>query len=277
VDELVLVKLGGSLLTDKRRPRRARPAVIERLAREIVEARRGGDPRLILGHGSGSFGHVAAAAHDLGRLKAGTATQRASARRGVSAIQQSAAHLHRLVVGALAEAGAAPFSLAPSSFLLARGGRPKRLAMAPLVAALDLGLLPVVYGDVVMDEERGAAICSTEAVLLALVRRLRRRGLGVRRLLWLGETDGVYDRRGRTIPRLDRLSFPAVREMIGAPAGTDVTGGMLLRLETARALARLGIESWIVNGTVPGLLGDALRGRRVPGTRFAIDEESRPA
>ena len=53
---------------------------------------------------------------------------------------------------------------------------------------------------------------------------------------------------------------------IGAPAGTDVTGGMRHRVETALALARLGIPSLLANGLVPGLLERALRGEPVAGT-----------
>ena len=41
------------------------------------------------------------------------------------------------------------------------------------------------------------------------------------------------------------------------------------RLETAAALARLGVESWILDGRAPGRLAAALAGDRVPGTRVA--------
>jgi isopentenyl phosphate kinase len=63
LSELVLLKLGGSVITDKTRPFTARLDVIERLAAEIKNALtdRGDDLRLIIGHGAGSFGHEAAA------------------------------------------------------------------------------------------------------------------------------------------------------------------------------------------------------------------------
>ena len=58
-----LIKLGGSLITDKRGERQLRAEVIDRLAGEIAELRRepGGD--WLVGHGSGSFGHVEAQRH----------------------------------------------------------------------------------------------------------------------------------------------------------------------------------------------------------------------
>ncbi len=266
--DLVLVKLGGSLITDKRGDCAARPEVIERLAREIAAAWPRMRERLVVGHGSGSFGHAAAARHGVG-----SGPLDASALAGASETRARAAELHALVTSHLLAAGLAPFTWAPSSALTARAGVASRGAIEPLLAALDLGLLPVTYGDVVTDREWGASICSTEAVLSYLAGRLRRRGYRIRRVLWLGATAGIYDRRGVPIPRVDRDNHANVRRMIGRAAGTDVTGGMLLRLDTARRLARRGIESWIVDGRVPDLLTAGLLGEDPPlaGTRFVAD------
>ena len=261
---LTLIKLGGSLITDKRRPGRARGGVIERLAGEIAAAGGERPGRLIVGHGSGSFGHPAAVRHGVHR---GVGARGDLA--GVAETQARAATLHRLVVDALLAAGAAPFSLAPSSFMSATAGRPVGLAIEPLLRALDLCLLPVTYGDVVLDRRQGSAICSTETVFHALVKALRRRGSEVARVLWLGETEGVYDRDGVLVPAITGGNLRRVLAAAGAAAGTDVTGGMRHRLETAAALARLGVESWILNGLVPGRLARALGGKKVPGTHVA--------
>lgn len=262
---LTLVKLGGSLITDKRRPGRARRAVIVRLAGEIAAAAAERPGRLIVGHGSGSFGHPAAARHAIHRgIEAGGGPT------GLAETQARAAALHRLVVDGLLAAGAAPFSLAPSSFMSATAGRPVGLALEPLLRALDLSLLPVTYGDVVLDRRQGAAICSTETVFRALVKGLRRRGRTIARVLWLGETEGVYDRRGALVPLVTRANLRRVLTAAGAAAGTDVTGGMRHRLETAAALARLGVESWILDGRAPGRLAQALAGAPVPATRLAV-------
>jgi isopentenyl phosphate kinase len=130
-----------------------------------------------------------------------------------------------------------------------------------------MGLSPVVFGDVVLDRAWGASIASTEQVFVALARRLLRAGTMIVRALWLGETDGVYDADGVTIPRLaaERLASLAV----AGASGTDVTGGMAHRLAATAELARLGIESWIVDGRVPGRLELALAGEAVPGTVVA--------
>ncbi len=264
--DLVMIKLGGSLITDKRVEAAVRVGVLARLSREIAEAAPRMEECVLLGHGSGSFGHMAAAKHTIGSGPLGPA-----AAFGVSETRAAAARLHQSVTDHLLGVGLQPFSWAPSSALVNRAGRPVSATLETLLTALSFGLMPVVYGDVVMDREWGASICSTEAVLCYLVSRLKRREVVVRRILWLGATDGIYDRSGKTIPQIDRDNYTQARKAIGATAGTDVTGGMLLRLETARWLARRGIESWIVNGRTPEILTAGLLGEEVPGTRYLAD------
>jgi isopentenyl phosphate kinase len=260
-DDLLLLKLGGSLITDKARPETPRREVIARLAGEIARAAREIPFHVVVGHGSGSFGHVAA-------RESGIATGLRSADQlpGVSRTQERAAALHRIVIEALLAAGALPFSIAPSSCLVADAGRPAAFAAEPLLLALDRGLLPVLYGDVVTDRSWGISICSTERLFEALAGTLRDQGRTIRRALWLGETDGLYDSEGRTVPTISAGDLDRAAAAIGAPAGTDVTGGMLHRVETALGLARLGVPSLLANGLVPGLLERALRGEPVPGT-----------
>ncbi len=264
--EVVLIKLGGSLITEKSRPDTARHAVIERLAGEIASEAGEGSRRLLVGHGSGSFGHTAASRHALGG-----GPLAADQREGITATQDRAAELHRRVVRSLRAAGTQPFSLAPSSFITSREGYPDEVTAEPLLLALESGLLPVIFGDVVMDHAWTASICSTETVFLALVEPLRQGGFTVRRALWLGDTDGVYDAQGVTIPEIRPATAGRLLDVAGASAGTDVTGGMRHRLEVVLGLARLGVESHILNGLTAGVLKSALAGDSVPGTRVLSD------
>ena len=262
--ELTFIKLGGSLLTDKRQAGSFDAAAAGRLAGELEEAARSSPGALVVGHGSGSFGHATADEHQIipGEI-------RAEQLPGVVATQQAAAALHRLVVGALRRQGALPFSLAPSSFLVTAAGMPAGVTLEPLERALARGLLPVVYGDVVMDREWGASICSTERVFLALSQGLVQRGFEMARVIWMGRTDGIYDEEGKTIPVVTPEDFDQVASAAREADGADVTGGMRHRLESAVELARAGIRSWIVDGQSPGLLGRLLSGEEVPGTRVS--------
>ncbi len=266
LEPVVFLKLGGSLITDKARPDSPRPEVIRRLAREIARAQaRPGAARLVLGHGSGSFGHAAAAR--LGVAQGIDPIDR-SRRDAVSQVQERASALHRMVADALREAGLAPFSLAPSANLVTDVGRPVVFGVEPVTLALEWGLLPVLYGDVVLDRFRGCSICSTESVLLTVAERLARRRVRVARALWAGATDGILDREGRTIPAIGPETAAEALDAAGASAGTDVTGGMVHRLETALALAAKGTTSLVFDGTVPGRVEAALAGEPAGGTEI---------
>lgn len=272
---IVLVKLGGSLITDKARPGVARLEVIRRLAREVASlASRPGGPRLIVGHGSGSFGHAAAARSGLapaivdgtGRAKRSAKSGRRPDPRSIAHTQRRAADLHAIVVAALEEAGARPFSLAPSSFMTCAGGKIARVFAEPVFAAVEAGLIPVVYGDVVLDTTRGAVIVSTEEIFLALAREAESRRLSIERAVWLGETDGVYAAGGATVPRLSAASAAKRAKAVSGASGVDVTGGMALRLRSTAALARRQVVSLIVDGRRRGALAAALNGHRSGGT-----------
>ena len=262
---LWVVKLGGSLITDKERPSTLRAGVVSRLAREIAAAQAGAGRALLVSHGSGSFGHAAAARHD---LRGGV--RDAAQLPGVAATQDQAHRLHRSVIEALLSAGLATFSLAPSSFLVADDGVPAAVDVEPLLRALALGLVPVTFGDVVLDRRCGVSICSTETVLLALAPLLAAAGRPIERVLWMGATPGVLDADGRTVPALTARNLHAVLAAASGAAGTDVTGGMRHRVESAWRLAGQGIESRILDGLVEGALERALHGEEVAGTRVDV-------
>ncbi len=182
MSELVFLKLGGSLLTDKTRPQALRPDVLARLAVEIGDALAARpDLRLLLGHGSGSFGHVAAREHG---TRAGVRT--AAQWRGYAEVSRVASELNRLVVDALAVAGIPALRVQPSASALCRDGELRFLAERPVIAALEHGLVPVVHGDVSLDDVRGGTIISTEEIFAYLAPRLR-----PSRILLVGEVEGV--------------------------------------------------------------------------------------
>lgn len=268
--EVVLVKLGGSLITEKAQVGVARRDDITRLAGEIARALPRLEARMVLGHGSGSFGHVAA--HRSGIAAGFTSPHQLP---GIALTQDRAAALHRLVIEALLAAGLAPYSIVPSSSVVTRtstpagsDAEPADSYAEPLLRALEIGLLPVVYGDVVLDRDQGVAILSTEGALAWVAELLLAAGYRIRRVLWCGETDGFYDRSGQTVPHLAADASLAALDAIADPAGPDVTGGMRLRLATALRLARRGIPSLLLNGRTPGALEGALLGAALPGTEI---------
>ena len=113
--------------------------------------------KLVLGHGSGSFGHQAASQFDTRQGVSG-----AEAWRGFAEVWYQASALNRLVVEALHRAGLPAVTFSPAASVTAHDGKVFIWDTYPLQSALSNGLLPVIHGDVVFDEVRGGTILSTE-------------------------------------------------------------------------------------------------------------------
>jgi isopentenyl phosphate kinase len=251
---MIFLKLGGSLITDKERAEFARMDVLRRLAGEIAEARRRRpETKLLLGHGSGSFGHFVASRT---RTHLGASSPEDWA--GFAEVWASANRLNRIVVDSLAEARLPVVSFPPSSSALCDDGEITEYSAAPIQRALDAGLIPLIQGDVAFDSSRGSTIVSTESVMAYLAPRLR-----PTRLLLAGIEDGVY----RDFPS-SRDVLPVVTEDdlerigIGGSHARDVTGGMADKVNQALGLAANlpDLEIRIFSGAVPGQVLSALLG-----------------
>ncbi len=258
---LIFLKLGGSLITDKHTPRTARPDALARLMGEIAEARSAKpELQLVLGHGSGSFGHVEGRKHG---TRQGVATPEQW--RGFAEVQAAAGLLNRLVVDAARAAGLPVLNLPPSASAVCREGVIEQMALEPVRAALAHDLVPLVFGDVAVDVARGGTIVSTEDVFAYLARALR-----PRQVLLAGIEPGVLTRwpEGEVVPH---LPADAAAGGVGGAQAADVTGGMAGKVQAMQALARAlpGLAVRIFSGDTPGLVRAALLGEAAPGTLIA--------
>jgi isopentenyl phosphate kinase len=249
--DLVFLKLGGSLITDKASAYTPCPGVIERLAREIQGAReQRADLQLLLGHGSGSFGHRAAAPYGTQR---GVRTEREW--RGFAEVATAAARLNRIVTDALAAAGVPVLSLQPSASARCENGRLTHLEINPLRQALARGLVPLVYGDVALDSVRGGTIVSTEDLFVYLASALR-----PQRILLAGNPPGVLGTDGHVVPRITPATVSHLDAALRGAQETDVTGGMAAKVALMIGLVEEleDLTVHILTGTEPGLVQRAL-------------------
>ncbi|MHB1293396.1 MAG: isopentenyl phosphate kinase [Anaerolineae bacterium] len=249
--ELVFLKLGGSLITDKQRAETLRQAIIVRAAREIAAALKARpDLRLVLGHGSGSFGHFSAA-------KYGVHQGNLQDWRGYAETASAAQRLNRLVVDTLLAEGVPAVSLQPSASALCEAGALRQMAYEPAEALLSHGLVPTVYGDVALDSVQGCTIISTEQIFVYLARRLK-----PQRIIMVGEVAGVYSgdpKRAtivRLIPEINAGNYAEVERLTTASFGVDVTGGMLTKVRDLFALVMEQSETTvrIITGQRNGLI-----------------------
>lgn len=254
---MLLVKLGGSVLTDKARLRTARRATIRRLARELVASR---EPLLVV-HGAGSYGHIRARKH---RLNAGGSTP--SKRAAAARVQADVRELDRFVVDALLDAGLAAVPVAPSTVLILDDGNVASIDLTPFLEFSSMGFTPVTFGDVVRDMKRGFSVCSGDLMMLELARAFR-----PDRAVFVADVDGLFTsdpKRTRHARLLDAVRpDDLTRIEFTAASRTDVTGSIEGKVRRMFEIADHVGECLIVNGNVKNRVRDALRGRRVVGTR----------
>jgi isopentenyl phosphate kinase len=266
MNRLVFLKLGGSLITDKYSPATARLEVINRLADEIHAAlEKNPDVRLVLGHGSGSFGHSAAS-------KYGT-------RRGVTSpegwqgfveVWQQARKLNSIVMEALNLAGMKAISFPVSAAAITADRSVQNWDLTPIETALSHGLLPVVYGDVVFDINLGGTILSTEDIFKHLAR-----WLAPQRILIAGLEPGVwadYPTCSQLVDTITPQNFELILPNLSGSSAEDVTGGMRSKVEEMLDLVKEipELEVFIFSGEQPGMIDHAFLGDP-RGTKIAKD------
>ena len=254
---LTFIKFGGSVITDKTGQEAPDLPTIRQLAAEVRAALdRARDLRLIVGHGSGSFGHTYAR-----RYGVHTGIAPGGDWMGFALTAAAALRLNRIVVDQLLSADVPALALQPSATLLSRRGALAEWDSRAVARALDRGLVPIVHGDVAFDEAQGSAIISTEQLLERLARTP---ALRPARIILVGES-GVYtadpraDPRAERIARIDAANIAAVLRGAGGSHGVDVTGGMRAKVELMWRLveATPGLSVHLI-GPAPGLLTRAL-------------------
>ena len=196
-----------------------------------ISAARAEDPqlRLILGHGSGSFGHIPAKKYS---TRAGVATKEEWL--GFIEVWWQTSALNRLVIESLHKAELPAISFPVSASAMSAYGKIAAWDIGPMIAALDAGLLPVVYGDVVFDTQRAAAILSTEDIFGHLALELQ-----PQRILLAGLEEGVfsdYPEHNHMIPEINPQNLEQVAPVLSGSAATDVTGGMASKVSQMLAL-----------------------------------------
>jgi len=251
-----LVKLGGSVITDKSKLKTFRSSSCSRLAGELRPVR----DVLTLVHGAGSYGHIEAKKHGLQNgLKS-----RAQLRH-VAGVQRDVRELNLRVLETLIDNDVRAVSIPPAASAIFDRGEIKSFEPDPFQAMLDLGLTPVTFGDVVPDESMGFSICSGDLMMEALARAFE-----PEIVVFCADVDGVFDRDpkrnagARLIREFDTASLKNLKRT--ESAHPDVTGSIYGKLERMLAIARHCEKCMIVNGNVPGRLQKAVSGRDVVST-----------
>ncbi len=252
---MILIKLGGSVITDKSQYKKFNKEQTARLCREIAESGRAA----IIVHGAGSYGHVLAKKYAIqnGLVDFGQVAPAAM-------VHHDAMELGLLVTSELMAVGIPAASLSPGSCFVMDGGRIVVSDEEVIRRMSHVGIMPVTHGDVVMDRQKGFAIVSGDEMMEVMARIYN-----PERVVFVSDIDGLYDSNPKENPDA-RLIPEVTQEVLDGVSSeedvADVTGGVRNKMEAMLRMCSPDRDCVLVNGTVPGRLLSLLRGEEVTCT-----------
>jgi isopentenyl phosphate kinase len=245
---LTVLKLGGSIITDKDLPETVDSDAIERSV-DVIAGALSSEERLVVVHGAGSFGHHYAAKHG---VSSSEGTYDASA---VTEIHRSMSDLSERIVDALHERGIEALPIRPLS-VASRTDGDLQFPSEQIAAMLAGGFVPVTHGDPIIHDSGGVKILSGDEIVVSLASQLNADRVGL-----CSTVPGVFDEDGDIIETID--NYDEVAGALGESEATDVTGGMagkvrqLLELDVPASVFDLDqLETFLADGTA----GTVVRG-----------------
>ncbi|HKM60291.1 MAG TPA: isopentenyl phosphate kinase [Candidatus Bathyarchaeia archaeon] len=258
----VILKIGGSAITDKTVEASPKTEIINRLAEEI---KRADLDNLIIVHGGGSFGHPAAAKYGLKDGYKEDPTQKL----GFAETHHMMTVLNGLVMDALIWHEVPAISIAPSGSFITENGKIKFFDDSVLQAMTKMNFTPVLYGDAVLDEKLGFTVVSGDQLVAYLAIRYK-----AQKIVIGADTDGLFDADPKTNPNakpykhLTLAELKQIQPKLGKAAGTDVTGGMAGKIAELIPAIEQGVHVTVTGATKGLSIFRALTDQSVLGTEI---------
>jgi isopentenyl phosphate kinase len=232
--DFLIVKIGGSLFSRKGErgslDEEALTGFSKRFAR-LAAAYRG---RMVLISGGGAFGH--------GAIRDRDATRALS----LAGLTDATFEVKMWWAARLRETGMDAFPLQLAAMCMLRNGSPE-LRSPVLRELLQHGVLPVLAGDALFDEEGQLHIFSSDRVPEILMQAVT----GRVRIVALTDVDGIITdgARGTAIlPEVDARTPQNAYAALWGSSQWDATGAMRTKLDALVTCARAGAECFIMRG-----------------------------
>jgi len=258
---LYFLKLGGSLITHKDRKSTCRLTILKRLAAEIAQAYNKFDFSLLIGHGSGSFGHIPAKF-----FNTRNGVNNKNEWMGFVEVWNAARQLDQLVISAFYEVGLPIMAFPPSSAVISEGRKISVWDISAINCALSKKIIPLIQGDVVFDLKLGGTILSTEELFSYLSFPLK-----PDKIFLAGNEEGVwrdFPSRKILMTSISTKTISESPEFIFGSDNPDVTGGMLAKVKNMVELVHQipGLKGYIFSGIRENSVFEALSGNDPGGT-----------
>jgi isopentenyl phosphate kinase len=244
---MILIKLGGSIITNKEKPLSARRKTIDRILNQIKHIK---EPKILV-HGGGSYGHYWSVKYDMHTKPAKYDM------RGVSIVKNSMVDLNKIILDSAVKNRVNAYCLPPTDFM--SGNKPVKNKILTMNEIAKSGLTPITYGDALWFGQKKSYILSGDVIMSIIAKTLRPR-LSV----FVLNVDGVYsDLKSKNLIYDFKKEKPKISKNT-----IDVTGGMSRKITEASKISRNGLKVFFVNGNKPKRILDAVSGKKFEGTIF---------
>ena len=242
LDEILILKLGGSLLTNKSKPFSLREKVLNDSIQQIVDSKK----KLILIHGGGSFGHPVAKEYNISN---GINPNIQNQIFGLAKTHDVMNQLNSKIIETLLEKNFPAITIQPSSIFMTSAKKISTRAFDVIETALDLGILPVLYGDIILDSNSSFSIISGDQIILEICKILK--NFKIKKVIFTIEKDGIFikDKNNniKLATEIDSNSIDSLK-LANFDEKIDVTGGIKKKLEIIENICNLKIPVQIING-----------------------------
>ena len=253
---MIILKLGGSVITDKLKEGTFRKKITDNLAKEIKKANK----QIILIHGAGSFGHILAKKY---RLNEGYS--RNEQLHGFSVTHEMVQRLNSLVLKSLQDNKIPAVSISPHSVLKLDDHKLASMNYDVFEEYLKKKFFPVTFGDVVLDKKLSFSICSGDLLAMALANHFK-----PEKVVFVIDEDGIYTSNPKKDKNAKLIESTTIKKLekhsTSKDSHADVTGGMGGKIETIKNISKLGIDTILLNGNKPDRLYKVLVGKDTKST-----------
>jgi len=253
---MIILKLGGSVITDKSKECSFKKGVMDSLAKQIKKANK----QIIIIHGAGSFGHIQAKKY---RLNEGYTKNEQI--HGFSVTHEMVQSLNSLVLKSLQNNDISAVSISPHSIVKLDDHKLSSMNYDVFEDYLKKHFTPVTFGDVVLDKKLSFSICSGDLLAQALSEHFK-----PEKVVFAIDEDGIYssnpkiDKKAKLIKTMDSDKLKKLSTSLDEHA--DVTGGMGGKIEIINGISKLGIDTVLLNGNKPDRLYKVLIGEDTKST-----------
>lgn len=244
---MLLLKLGGSVITNKEKPLSARTKTIYNIVSKLKRI----DEPIVIVHGGGSYGHYWS-------VKFGMHTKPAKYdNRGVAIVKKSMVDLNKIILDSFLKNKLNPYGLPPTDFVSGNKPIPKKIKEIKKIASS--GLIPITYGDALWYGKKKSYILSGDKIMTMLAKVLR-----PRLSIFLLNVDGLFlDFKQKKLINDINDEKPSFTKI-----SNDVTGGMKRKVDEASKISKMGLKVFFTNGNKPERIINAIKRNKFEGTLF---------